>query len=226
MPEFSRRARGAPLYAALRSLGRSGVEELVERCCQAAAVRRAPRGRAGVEVLNDVVLNQVLVRFGDDDGLTDAVLSAVQAEGHLLDQRDDVAGPAGHADLGVQLGDDAGRRGSLRGRDPQCPALGGGGMSGWTDAQIPDQSGRTAVVTGANSGIGFQAARRLAEHGARVVLAVRDADRGEAAAEQIATDGAAAAPRCARSTSPTSRRCARSPTAAPSRSTCWSTTRA
>jgi glutamate/tyrosine decarboxylase-like PLP-dependent enzyme len=81
-PEFSRRARGTPLYAALRSLGRSGVEELVERCCQAAE-RFAERlsSLSGVEVLNDVVLNQVLVRFGDDDAVTDDVLAAVQAEG-------------------------------------------------------------------------------------------------------------------------------------------------
>jgi glutamate/tyrosine decarboxylase-like PLP-dependent enzyme len=81
-PEFSRRARGTPLYAALRSLGRSGVEELVERLCDAAA-RFADRldGETGVEVLNDVVLNQVLVRFGDDDAVTDGVLAAVQAEG-------------------------------------------------------------------------------------------------------------------------------------------------
>ena len=81
-PEFSRRARATPVYAALRSLGRSGVEELVERCCQAAA-RFAERldGETGVEVLNDVVLNQVLVRFGDDDAVTDHVLAAVQAEG-------------------------------------------------------------------------------------------------------------------------------------------------
>jgi NAD(P)-dependent dehydrogenase (short-subunit alcohol dehydrogenase family) len=58
-------------------------------------------------------------------------------------------------------------------------------MSRWTEADIPDQRGRTAVVTGANSGIGFQAARALAEHGARVVLAVRDPDKGEAAAERV-----------------------------------------
>jgi glutamate/tyrosine decarboxylase-like PLP-dependent enzyme len=81
-PEFSRRARGFPVYAALRSLGRSGVAELVERCC-AHARRFAERLEAedGVEVLNDVVLNQVLVRFRDDDDVTRAVVLAVQEDG-------------------------------------------------------------------------------------------------------------------------------------------------
>ena len=66
-PEFSRRARGFPVYAAIRSLGRAAIAELVERCCRArAALRRGARRAPGVEVLNDVVLNQVLVRFGDD----------------------------------------------------------------------------------------------------------------------------------------------------------------
>ncbi len=55
----------------------------------------------------------------------------------------------------------------------------------WTAAQIPDQHGRVAVVTGANSGIGFVAARELAQAGARVVLAVRDAERGATAASEI-----------------------------------------
>jgi len=85
-PEFSRRARGFPVYAALRSLGRSGVEELVERCCQAAE-RFAERlaGQSGVEVLRDVVLNQVLVRFldpgRDHDARTRAVVKVVQEDG-------------------------------------------------------------------------------------------------------------------------------------------------
>jgi glutamate/tyrosine decarboxylase-like PLP-dependent enzyme len=80
--DSSRRARGFVLYAAIRSLGREGVRALVERCC-ALARRMADRLRTaeGVEVLNDVVLNQVLVRFGDDDALTRAVIEAIQADG-------------------------------------------------------------------------------------------------------------------------------------------------
>jgi glutamate/tyrosine decarboxylase-like PLP-dependent enzyme len=80
-PEFSRRARGFPVYAALRSLGRRGVAALVDRCCDLAG-RMADRLRAapGVEILNDVVLNQVLVRFRDD-ALTDAVITRVQQDG-------------------------------------------------------------------------------------------------------------------------------------------------
>jgi glutamate/tyrosine decarboxylase-like PLP-dependent enzyme len=86
-PEFSRRARGFPLYAALRSLGRTGVAAMIERGC-AVARRMAERlGAApGVTVLNDVVLNQVLVRFtpsggGDADAFTRSVIEGVQREG-------------------------------------------------------------------------------------------------------------------------------------------------
>ena len=83
VPEFSRRARGFAVYAALRSLGRSGVVELVERAC-AAATRFATGIAAlpGVEVVNDVVLNQVLFRF-EDDARTDSVLERVQASGQV-----------------------------------------------------------------------------------------------------------------------------------------------
>jgi len=83
VPEFSRRARAFAVYAALRSLGRSGVVELVERCCDAAtrfseAIVELP----GVELLNDVVLNQVLFRFESDEQ-TDEVLRQVQASSRV-----------------------------------------------------------------------------------------------------------------------------------------------
>ena len=78
---FSRRARAFPVYAALASLGRSGVAELVERCCShARRFAAALGGEPGVEVLNEVVLNQVLFRFADDATTRDA-LAAVQAGG-------------------------------------------------------------------------------------------------------------------------------------------------
>lgn len=82
IPEFSRRARGIPLYAALRTLGRDGITDLVDRCCELAR-RIAARLAAhdGVEVLNDVVLNQVLVRFAGDDAVTNAVIDRVQRDG-------------------------------------------------------------------------------------------------------------------------------------------------
>jgi glutamate/tyrosine decarboxylase-like PLP-dependent enzyme len=81
-PEMSRRARALPIYAALRQLGRSGVAELVDRCCALARrLAAAMEERDGAEVLNDVVLNQVLVRFGDDDATTQRVIEDVQRSG-------------------------------------------------------------------------------------------------------------------------------------------------
>ena len=80
-PEFSRRARGFAVYAALRSLGRSGVADLVEASCARAQQFAAAIGRVeGSEVVNDVVLNQVLFRF-EDDRTTDALLRSVQESG-------------------------------------------------------------------------------------------------------------------------------------------------
>jgi glutamate/tyrosine decarboxylase-like PLP-dependent enzyme len=83
-PESSRRARGFAVYAAIRSLGRHGIEDLVDRCCRLAR-RFADRLRQepGIEILNEVVLNQVLVRIvaasGDADAATRAALARVQA---------------------------------------------------------------------------------------------------------------------------------------------------
>jgi glutamate/tyrosine decarboxylase-like PLP-dependent enzyme len=80
VPELSRRARGVEIWAAMKSLGRSGLAELVERCCHCA--RRFAEGlaAAGFEVLNDVLLNQVLVSFGDPD-VTQRVIAGVVEDG-------------------------------------------------------------------------------------------------------------------------------------------------
>ena len=58
-------------------------------------------------------------------------------------------------------------------------------MAKWTTADIPDQTGRVAVITGANTGLGYETALALAEHGAHVVLAVRNVDKGKDAAARI-----------------------------------------
>jgi glutamate/tyrosine decarboxylase-like PLP-dependent enzyme len=85
-PEWSRRARGLAVYAAIRSLGRKGVEELVDRCCARAARLVAEIGALpGAEVVEPPLINQGLVRFldagGDHDRRTDEVIARVQALG-------------------------------------------------------------------------------------------------------------------------------------------------
>jgi glutamate/tyrosine decarboxylase-like PLP-dependent enzyme len=79
-PELSRRARGVPVYAAIRSLGREGIAGVVERCCAHARRFAAGLRELGAEVLNDVELNQVLFRFADDEATGEA-LARVQASG-------------------------------------------------------------------------------------------------------------------------------------------------
>jgi glutamate/tyrosine decarboxylase-like PLP-dependent enzyme len=83
VPEFSRRARGFPVYAAIRSLGRQGVAELLERCCACARLMASALADIdGAEVLNDVTLNQVLVRFTRDGAnVSDELIHAIQNEG-------------------------------------------------------------------------------------------------------------------------------------------------
>ena len=118
VPESSRRARAVPVYAALRSLGRSGVAELVERNC-AHARRMAARLAEipGARILNDVVLNQVLVRFPGGDEANRAAVAAVQREGTCWLGGTRVAGGGGDARVVLELGDDRRRRRSLGGRD-------------------------------------------------------------------------------------------------------------
>jgi glutamate/tyrosine decarboxylase-like PLP-dependent enzyme len=79
-PEFSRRARGVEVWAALRSLGREGLASLVDRTCKHASRFATGLRDAGYEVLNDVVLNQVLVSFGDAE-TTRRVIAAIQHDG-------------------------------------------------------------------------------------------------------------------------------------------------
>jgi glutamate/tyrosine decarboxylase-like PLP-dependent enzyme len=79
-PELSRRARGIEVWAALKTLGRSGLADLVDRCCRHAARFAGALDAAGYEILNDVVLNQVLVSFGDPD-VTRRTIEAIQEDG-------------------------------------------------------------------------------------------------------------------------------------------------
>ncbi len=79
-PELSRRARGIDVWAALRSLGRSGVADLIERCCRYAARFADGLRGAGFEILNEVVINQVLVSFGDAE-TTNRIIQAIQEDG-------------------------------------------------------------------------------------------------------------------------------------------------
>ena len=79
-PESSRRARGVELWAALKSLGRSGLRELVERTCRHAQRFAQSFRREGFEVLNDVVINQVLVSFGEAE-VTQRIIRAIQEDG-------------------------------------------------------------------------------------------------------------------------------------------------
>jgi glutamate/tyrosine decarboxylase-like PLP-dependent enzyme len=79
-PDMSRRARGVEIWAALRSLGRTGLAELIDRNCRHAARFAEGLRIAGFEVLNDVTLNQTLVSFGDDES-TRRVIEAVQSDG-------------------------------------------------------------------------------------------------------------------------------------------------
>ncbi|HVX40648.1 MAG TPA: aminotransferase class V-fold PLP-dependent enzyme [Gemmatimonadaceae bacterium] len=81
-PELSRRARGVPIWAALKSLGRAGVDELIDRNCAQARLFAELLSQAGFEILNEVVLNQVLVSFGSPER-TRAIIGAIQQDGTM-----------------------------------------------------------------------------------------------------------------------------------------------
>jgi glutamate/tyrosine decarboxylase-like PLP-dependent enzyme len=79
-PEMSRRARGIEIWAALLSLGRDGLADLIERTCRHASRFAEGLRAAGFDILNEVTLNQVLVSFGDDD-TTRRVIAGIQEDG-------------------------------------------------------------------------------------------------------------------------------------------------
>lgn len=91
VPELSRRARGFATWAMIRHLGRQGIREMVERhCAVAASMADRLRAEPGIGIVNEVVLNQVLVRFGGDvgdeagDALTRRTIARIQADGALF----------------------------------------------------------------------------------------------------------------------------------------------
>jgi glutamate/tyrosine decarboxylase-like PLP-dependent enzyme len=85
VPELSRRARGFATWAMIRQFGRSGIAEMVERCC-AVAARIAERlaDKPGITIMAPVELNQVVIRFGGDDAATRAVIAQVQEDAVLF----------------------------------------------------------------------------------------------------------------------------------------------
>ena len=79
-PEMSRRARAIDTWAAIYSLGRKGVVDLIERCCFLAELFAARLEQAGFKILNKVTLNQVLVSFGEAE-LTNRIIKKIQEDG-------------------------------------------------------------------------------------------------------------------------------------------------
>ena len=124
-PEWSRRARGFPVYAAIRALGRSGIGEIVDRCCACAERLIAGIGELpGAEIVAAPTINQGLVRFLADDGnhdrATDEVIGKHTGRRCRLVRRRDVARHAGHARIGLQLGDGRARHRAQLGVRARC----------------------------------------------------------------------------------------------------------
>jgi glutamate/tyrosine decarboxylase-like PLP-dependent enzyme len=149
VPELSRRARGVPVYALLRTLGREGVAELVaHHCALARRFAELLAGEPGVRVLNTVVLNQVIVSFGEGDAAsrraaTEAVIARIQKGGVCF-----AAGAEWRGDwvmrLFRHLGCDDGARHRHLGRRPSLPP---GGPSGSCNLAEASRSGRGLTST-------------------------------------------------------------------------------
>jgi glutamate/tyrosine decarboxylase-like PLP-dependent enzyme len=85
VPELSRRARGFATFAMIRHLGRQGIADMVGRhVALAAGMARDLAAEPGIQILNDVVLNQIIVRFGNDDGRTRETIARIQEDGVLF----------------------------------------------------------------------------------------------------------------------------------------------
>ena len=112
VPEASRRARAIPVYAALRFLGRRGIAELVDRCCGQATLTASLLREGGLEVLNEVVLNQVLVAATPDRLAAFRPMARAGSAGRVAR----TPRPAG---VVLELVDIGGRRPPLRRRDPR-----------------------------------------------------------------------------------------------------------
>ena len=124
-PELSRRARGIEVWAALKTLGRAGLAEMIERNCRQATRFAEGLRDAGYAILNEVVLNQVLVSFGEPER-TRAVIAAIQDDGTCWCGPHRLAGADRHAHQRLLLAHDRRGRGAQPRRDdsprPQCVA--------------------------------------------------------------------------------------------------------
>ncbi len=183
-PEASRRARAFPMWAALRSLGRDGLADLIERDCRLATRDRAPpRERArrrGARRRGPQPGARPLRRRRRGHPRGDRPRPA---GGHVLAGRDALEGRRGDADLRVGLADDGGRRGA-HGRGDRLRMAADPRDSSTSLAAMEIQGARAIVVGGA-SGLGAATARRLVEAGAAVTIADVNEERGRAFAGDL-----------------------------------------
>lgn len=142
-PEFSRRARRFPIYAALRSLSEHGVATLIEcSCAQARRLASALAETDGVEIINDVRLNQVLVRFGGRRRADRERDPASTRRERVLDERDDMAPPGGDADQCRELADRRPRHRTDARGDHSCPQPHGEDGPRTSDQTVSSPQGR------------------------------------------------------------------------------------